>query len=76
MKVTKGQVKQEPKKAIAFYTGNDLVFRDRGSDYNYAFCESNHIYKGGYRFDEYLSIFQTEPGFIAFYEGDTIVIEL
>ena len=29
-----------------------------------------------YGFDEYLSMSQTTPGFIPFYEGDTIIIEL
>ena len=76
MKVTKGQPKQETKKVIAFYTGNQLVFRDEYSVYNYTLCRSNSVYKGVHEFDEYLDMSQTTPGFIAFYEGDTIIIEL
>ena len=76
MKVTKGQVKQETKKVIAFYSNNELVFRDCDSDNNYALREGNSIYRGNYGFDKYLSMSQTTPGFIPFYEGDTIIIEL
>ena len=76
MKVTKGQPKQGTKKVIAFYANNELVLRDRDSDNNYALCEGNSIYRGNYGFDKYLSMSQTTPGFIAFYEGDTIIIEL
>ena len=76
MKVTKGQPKQVTKKVIAFYVGNELVFRDSESDKNFVLDSQNVIYKGHIEFDEYLSMSQSHPSFIAFYEGDTIIIEL
>ena len=76
MKVTKGQPNQEEKKVIAFYTGSELVFRDHDSDQNYVFSTTKSIYKGGYPFEGYLKEVQTLPGFITFYEGDTINIQL
>lgn len=76
MKVTKGQPKQETRKVVAFYTGYELVFRDRHSDKNYVLSNENSVYKGSVEFDDYVESARTEPGFIPFYEGDTIVIEL
>lgn len=73
MKVTKSQ---ENRKVVAFYAKGELVFRDRDSNQNYVFNDSNSIYKGGYEFDYYLETLQKEASFIAFYKGDTIIIEL
>ena len=75
MKVTKGQVKEQDRKVIAFYANGELVFRDKSSDKNFV-LSNNAVHKGSIVFDEYLSMSQTTPGFIAFYEGDTIIIEL
>ena len=75
MKVTKGQPKQEEKKVIAFYTGVELVFRDLESDRRFS-LSGKGIYKGGYTFQDYLKLSEDKEGFIAFYEGDTINIEL
>lgn len=76
MKVTKGQPKQEDKKVIAFYTGDELVFCDRYGTQNFVLSTQNAIYASYMEFDEYLNVSRTLPGFIAFYEGDTIIIEL
>lgn len=76
MKVTKGQVKEDNRKVIAFYTGIEIVFRDLHSKENYCMSSNDGINKGTLDFDYYLSISRNNKGFIAFYEGDTINIEL
>ena len=76
MKVTKGNPEVEDKKVIAFYTIGELVFRDKNSDKNFALNCQKTVYAGNANFDKYLEACQIRPGFIAFYEGDTIIIEL
>ena len=76
MKVTKGQPKLETRKVVAFYTGVELVFLDCHSNKNYYMSSSNGISKGALEFDHYLSMSRSNTDFIAFYEGDTINIEL
>lgn len=76
MKVTKGQTRQEDRKVIAFYAYDELMFRDRYSDKNYVLSDENCIHTGGIEFDKYVEMVKSDPSFIAFYEGDTIIIEL
>ena len=75
MKVTKGETSLNDRKVVAFYTGAELVFRDKHSNKNYALF-SNTIYKGNAVFDEYLEMRNNVPGFITFYKGDIINIQL
>ena len=76
MKVTKGNPEAEDKKVIAFYATGELVFRDKNSDRNFALNCQKTVYAGYANFDIYLEVCQSRAGFIAFYEGDTIIIEL
>lgn len=76
MKVTKGKSILDNKKVIAFYSNDELVFRDENSKRNFVLGSRNTVHSGCFEFDEYLSMSKTVPGFIAFYEGDTIIIEL
>lgn len=75
MKVTKGDTVRGNKKVIAFYSGFELVFRDLDSDKN---CSLNgkSVYKGINSFEGYLKSVKDRENFIAFYEGDTINIQL
>ena len=75
MKVTKGETILDDKEVIAFYTGFELVFRDLDSDKNYA-ISNKAVYKGEIPFKQYLKISKDSDGFIAFYKGDTINIQL
>ena len=75
MKVTKGESKLDDREVIAFYTGAELVFRDKHSNKNYAMGDKA-VHKGELTFQYYLKVAQTSKGFIAFYEGDTINIQL
>ena len=76
MKVTKGKTEVDAKKVVAFYTGVELVFRDIHSNENYCISSSDGIHKGTLGFDSYLGMSRSNKDFIAFYEGDTIIIEL
>ena len=75
MKVTKGETALNDNEVIAFYTGEELMFRDRYSNKNYTLSE-NSVYKGSIEFSEYLKKCKNKLGFIAFYKGDTISIQL
>ena len=75
MKVTKGESSVDDKEVIAFYTGNELVFRDMQDDKNCSFT-GNSVYRGSVEFDKYLKAIKSSPGFVAFYKGDTINIQL
>ncbi len=75
MKVTKGEPIWDDKEVIAFYTGQQLVFRDSHSDKNCTLAGKS-IYRGSVEFNEYLKQSKYKLDFIAFYKGDTINIQL
>ena len=75
MKVTKGKTGLD-NEVIAFYTGTELVFRSKHTSRNFLLSNESFIYVGSAKFEDHLELSKVHPGFIAFYKGDTINIEL